>query len=114
MTRFSRWFQLAAGATFLGYMLQFPGVGCGGKLLRNVNPCGTILNCDPLEYDLAFNDHYPNYGADPTCTIPGFCGGTPFPATGDGVIASPGRDAGSGTGVTFTPTGTTNGNTTGQ
>ncbi len=75
-----------AGTTFQ------TGTGCGGTLLRNVNPCGTILVCDPLEYDLTFIDYFPNWNIDPTCTIPGLCGGTPFPpvpaqsATGGGAL----------------------------
>ena len=62
----------AAGALF--------GASCAGvseKLVKNVNPCGTILNCDPVEYDLLFAD-YPDWDVDPTCTIPSLCGGT-FP-----------------------------------
>jgi len=59
-----------------GTVLQ---LDCVTKVVKNVNPCGTVLNCDPVEYDLLFAD-YPDYGIDPTCTVPGFCGG-PFPGT---------------------------------
>jgi hypothetical protein len=52
-------------------------VNCGGvgeKVVKNVNPCGTILVCDPAEYDLLVND-FPDWELDPTCTIPGQCNG---------------------------------------
>lgn len=49
-------------------------LGCISKVARNVNPCGTILNCDPIEYDLLMHN-YPDWSLDPTCTIPGLCGG---------------------------------------
>lgn len=58
-------------------------VNCLGKVVRNVNPCGTVLNCDPIEYDLLWAD-FPDFERDPTCTIPGLCGGV-FPYDpGDG------------------------------
>ena len=51
--------------------------------MNNYNPCGTILNCDPVEYDLMMND-WPDWSLDPTCTIPGQCGGVfPYNTTGD-------------------------------
>jgi len=96
----------------MGTVLQAPGVGCGGKILRNVNPCGTVLNCDPLEYDLLYQDHLPNYALDPTCTIPGFCGGTPFPPTRTGVgVGDVGTGSGAivNTGGVTLPAGTTTG-----
>lgn len=64
-----------AGTTF--------GVGCFGTVARNINPCGTILNCDPVEWDLMYHD-YPDWDLDPTCTIPGMCGGQWPPGTGSG------------------------------
>lgn len=79
------------------------GTGClemavnnTGRLANYINPCGTILNCDPFEYDL-LNTSWPDYTVDPSCTIPGMCGGT-FPFNG-------------GTGTT-TNTNTNTGNTT--
>jgi hypothetical protein len=107
MRRFIKWTQILAAASFFGTVLQFPGAGCVGKIVNNVNPCGTILNCDPLEYDLAFHDMFPDYAVDPTCTIPGFCGGTPFPPTGDGFIAPPPHDIGTGSGEIVTTIGAT-------
>ena len=61
----------AAVAIGLGSCLfQATCLGTAEKLRNNVNPCGTILNCDPLEYDLMFTD-FPDWEVDPTCTIPG-------------------------------------------
>ena len=48
--------------------------GIGGRIGKNINPCGTIIDCDPVEWDLMFNS-YPDWNLDPTCTIPGLCGG---------------------------------------
>ncbi len=96
-------------ATFLGAAFQFPGAGCGSKILNNFNPCGTILNCDPLEYDLAFSDGFPDYDVDPTCTIPGFCDeiNVPFPVSPGGGVGTlvPGGTTGTGN-TTGTGTGT--------
>jgi len=72
------------------------GLGCIEKVANNYNPCGTILNCDPAEYDLMMND-FPDWSLDPTCTIPGRCGGV-FPF-GGGTTTT--------TGTTPTTTGTT-------
>jgi hypothetical protein len=104
MTRFYRWFQVMMAATFLGASFALPD--CAGTIVRNVNPCGTILFCDPLEYDLAFmQDEFPDWDVDPTCTIPGLCGGTPFP-TEPGTISGTGTILpGAGTGGTDTGVG---------
>ncbi|HSW44035.1 MAG TPA: hypothetical protein VLM89_00515 [Phycisphaerae bacterium] len=89
---------LTLTAAMTGPMVQ---LGCVEKLSKNFNPCGTILNCDPAEYDLMIYD-YPDWRLDPTCTIPGQCGGVfPFNTTG------------SGTTPTTTTTTTTTGTTTG-
>jgi hypothetical protein len=58
-----------------GMLMQvdFSCTGVGEKLVNNVNPCGTILNCDPVEYDLLTTD-FPDWDIDPTCTVPGQCG----------------------------------------
>lgn len=63
-------------ALTLGGVLN--GLNCGGlkDIAANFNPCGTLLNCDPYEYDWLFIDRYPNWDIDPTCTIPGACAGT--------------------------------------
>lgn len=108
MKRYRHWLQVLLAAALLGTTFQ-AGTGCIGTIARNVNPCGTILVCDPLEYDLMWTDQsdWPDYNIDPTCTIPGECGETPFPPAGSGTSAS-----GVGTSGT-TNTTTTTGNTGG-
>ena len=62
------------GATF------FYAQGCVSTVAKNVNPCGTIIECDPMEYDQLFVDYTrSDWNLDPTCSVPGYCGGTPFP-----------------------------------
>jgi len=84
-----KWISMVLASGLLGSIFHVP-TGCFSKLANNVNPCGVILVCDPVEYDLLFQD-FPDYNVDPTCTIPGLCGGTPFPLS---------------TGTTGTTTGT--------
>lgn len=65
---------LAAGTCF-----QFGGCNLGaiGSAVANINPCGTILNCDPALYEFT-NSGYQGPGVDPAldpfCTFPPFCG----------------------------------------
>ena len=83
MNRLRRWqiaLRIMLASSLMGTMFQ---AGCLGKVANNVNPCGTILDCDPLEWDLMFND-YPDWNLDPTCTIPGLCGGQWPPPGVDG------------------------------
>jgi len=62
----------------------FQAVGCLGgaaQFLRNANPCGTVLDCDPLAYRF-LTSGYEGPGVnpviDPACTFPPFCAGDPF------------------------------------
>lgn len=69
-----------------GVGLQFSGCGPQdvGAYLANLNPCGTILVCDPVTYDFV-RSGYKGPGADPdidpACTYPPFCANDPFVAT---------------------------------
>jgi hypothetical protein len=60
--------------------------GCGslGQAVANFNPCGTILNCDPVQYNF-IRSGYKGPGADPdvdpSCTYPPYCTGDPFVST---------------------------------
>jgi hypothetical protein len=46
--------------------------GCLSSVATNFNPCGTVLTCDPAEWDLMLMDPTePNYDYNPTCSIPG-------------------------------------------
>ena len=86
--------------------------GCLNRVGRNINPCGTILNCNPTEWDWMFhNGDYPDYDADPTCVIPGQCD-TTWPPTEPGQLGS-GGGGGTTTGGTTTGGTTTGGTTTG-
>ncbi len=88
-------FSLLGGYSLAG----FGGINCLGQATRLLNPCGTVLVCDPLEYDLMNYDldDFPDFDVDPTCTIPGFCDGVPFPPAGQGQT---GGDGGADTGGT--------------
>jgi hypothetical protein len=99
MTKIQAILRVSLAILFIGTTFQ---AGCLGTLMRNFNPCGTIIECDPLEYDyLAYGlpENAPDWDLDPTCTLPGFCGPVPFPFGGSGTA---------GTGTT-TGTGTTGG-----
>lgn len=62
--------QAVFAAAFCGSIFQ---VGCLGQAVRTFNPCGTVIACDPLEWDLLFADA-PDYDLDATCSIPFACG----------------------------------------
>jgi len=102
MKRWNTWqvgLQLTLASSLVGTTFIS---GCLGKIGSNINPCGTILDCDPVEWDLMFHD-YPDWDIDPTCTIPGLCGGQWPPTSGGG---------GGGGGDTTTTTDTTTDATT--
>jgi hypothetical protein len=67
-------------AILLGTSFQFLGwlESCDERLLqvsRYVDPCGTFLaNCTPGEFE-ARAAELGDYCIDPTCTVPGQCGG---------------------------------------
>lgn len=67
-------------------------LNCVGKVAKNFNPCGTLINCDPLEYDLLWVEDYPDWETDPTCTIPGLCEGAfPIGEAGAGAVGAAGE-----------------------
>ena len=87
---FYRHARVAALTVIAGTAFQLGGCFSGASnLLRDFNPCGTILNCDPNTYRLAASG-YEGPGADPDvdpfCTWPGLCPGTvdPFAPGGAG------------------------------
>lgn len=59
-------------------------LGSIGQYVANINPCGTVLNCDPVTYTF-IKSGYEGPGADPdvdpACTYPPFCADDPFVAT---------------------------------
>jgi len=77
---------LLVAAAFMGSTGQ---LGCVTAAVKNFNPCGTILNCDPYEWDIMMLDgNFPDWDLDPTCTIPGGCGDGVYPYGGGGTTAS--------------------------
>jgi hypothetical protein len=90
MSNFSTWrkrIQVALLATG-GAIYQVPGAGCAQKVARNVNPCGTILVCEPIEYEYAvgnFDPFEPDFEACPISVFVADCAGGVFPPiTGGG------------------------------
>lgn len=70
-------------------VLGIPGAGCVGSLARNINLCGTIIDADPLECQIAsgtidiFNpDFFGRFGC-PISVNPADCIGV-FPPTAAG------------------------------
>lgn len=57
---------------FLGTCTDFVGTSAE-VATKYFDPCGTIFaNCEPGSFQLQFAD-VPDWGVDPTCTIPGGC-----------------------------------------
>lgn len=120
MKNLLRWrtgLQIVLAGSLCGTMFQ---AGCLGALGRNFNPCGTILACDPAEFDLLTIDPLePDYEFNPTCVLPGlFNCSTPISllgGTGDNTGTGGTGLTGGGATTTTTTTNTTNrGTTTGR
>ncbi len=83
MQRQKRLMTVLTAIMLTGTCFQFGGCNLGGipSFLSNFNPCGTILNCDPVEYTFSTSG-YVGPGADPSvdpaCTYPPYCAGDPF------------------------------------
>lgn len=94
--------QILLATSLCGSVFQVGS--CLSSLGRNFNPCGTVLTCDPAEFDLLTMDPLePDYNYNPTCVIPGLLNCT-TPIVGD-----PGGAATTGTTTTGTTTTTTTG-----
>ena len=72
--------MLAAAAA--GNMFQ---LGCGAlqNVVGQINPCGTVLACDPAVYTFVRED-----GRGPFCTFAPFCGPEVDPLYG-GILGNP-------------------------
>lgn len=75
--------RLVSAVLVAGTCLQLGGCFSGAaNFVGNFNPCGTILNCDPVQYSY-IQSGYEGPGADPDvdpfCTWPGFCDPTVDP-----------------------------------
>jgi len=99
MSHWRKWqlgLALLVTATLTGPMGQF---GCITAMAKNFNPCGTILNCDPYEWDIMMMDgNFPDWDLDPTCTIPGSCGDGIYPYDADGTTSPSEASTSSGDG----------------
>ncbi len=93
-SRHIRRLRLATMIAVSGMCFQLGSCSLGDvfSYITNINPCGTIMTCDPGLYDLAVGG-YEGPGADPDldpfCTWPPYCdpgidpiGGGGFPAAG--------------------------------
>lgn len=82
--------SLVAGGT----CLQVGGCSLGGltNFVTSLNPCGTILNCDPQTYRFFMND-FSQPGVqpsiDPFCTWPPLCSPDVDPIFGFGGVMVP-------------------------
>ena len=79
----SRLLRLVTMAFVVGACYQLGGCTLGGigQYIANVNPCGTVLACNPVEYRFITSDYHGpgvNPGIDPACTFPPFCASDPF------------------------------------
>ena len=103
--------QILLATSLCGSVFQIGS--CLSALARNFNPCGTILTCDPAEFDLLTIDPLePDYDFNPTCVIPGLFNCTP-PISVGGATSSTDTTTTSGLTSTTTTTSTNRTNTTG-
>lgn len=73
------WKRALAACLTGGVCFQFGGcslLGTLGNFIGGFNPCGVILNCDPIEYNF-LTSGYRGPGVDPdidpSCTYPPYC-----------------------------------------
>ncbi len=109
-----KWNRLFFALSTLGVgMTQLNGCGLGSiasDLAGSVNPCGTILDCDPAEFDLLFRENeYPDFDRCPISVFPQDCEGFPFNQGGGG---GGGNGANNNNNNTNTNTNTNTTNTT--
>lgn len=81
MRTLNRVLRIAVAVAVGGMALRAVGCGSIAQYIANINPCGTILNCDPVEYSFirsGYEGPGANPGVDPACTFPPFCENDPF------------------------------------
>jgi hypothetical protein len=82
----NRW-RILTAITLAGTIFQFGPCVNAVQFLRGVNPCGTILACDPTTFNF-LTSGYSGPGVDPdidpACTFPPFCDNDPFVFTPGG------------------------------
>lgn len=77
--------SIAMIASLVASGTVFQTAACAPRALvnfgRNFNPCGTVLNCDPVLFRF-ISSGYQGPGVDPdvdpACTFPPFCANDPF------------------------------------
>lgn len=63
-------------STGMAFQLSSCTPGAIGGFFADLNPCGTILICDPLAYRFLTSGYEGpgvNYDIDPACTFPPYC-----------------------------------------
>lgn len=73
--------KLVVAIASLGAVYQIPGCNGTVNFLRNLNPCGSVLACDPVNYRFLTSGYEGpgiDVNIDPACTFPPFCGNDPF------------------------------------
>ena len=79
--------SIIASLSLGGAVFQVGGCGNVFGFLRNYNPCGVVLQCDPVTFRF-LTSGYEGPGVDPeidpACTFPPFCANDPFVATQGG------------------------------
>lgn len=83
LTNKLRWMKLSAAGAVGGMLLAN---GCGvTNLLSSINPCGTILNCDPDTFSY-LTSGYEGPGVDTSvdifCVFPPYCDDQPIVPAG--------------------------------
>lgn len=78
MNKTLRMLRVAAVVATAGMCFQLGSCVTGGlRYAASYNPCGSILNCDPAQYEYLTEYDGPGIDIDydPTCTWPPFCDG---------------------------------------
>jgi hypothetical protein len=71
-------------ATIAAGTLGSCGISSTAEWIAGLNPCGTVLNCDPVTYRFIKSGYVgpgANPDVDPACTYPPFCANDPFIST---------------------------------
>ena len=74
-----RFCRLAVAVTIASACFRFGCFSATTNYVAGFNPCGTIINCDPVSYEF-LTSGYRGPGADPdidpACTYPPYCNRT--------------------------------------
>ncbi|TWT45211.1 hypothetical protein RAS1_16330 [Phycisphaerae bacterium RAS1] len=76
---------VVVASTGTAFQLSSCTPGTLGNFVADLNPCGTILICDPLAYRFltsGYDGPGVNLEVDPACTFPPYCGPAVDPFVG--------------------------------